>query len=42
MKVIYMPHWLEFYSIAIHSDVTSNKKDIINHLINSGICKTRE
>lgn len=26
MKVIYMPHWLEFYSIAIHSDVTSNKK----------------
>ncbi len=33
MKVIYMPHWLEFYSIAIHSDVTSNKKDIINHLV---------
>lgn len=26
MKAIYMPHWLEFYSIAIHSDVTSNKK----------------
>ncbi|HAR5102397.1 TPA: type II toxin-antitoxin system PemK/MazF family toxin [Staphylococcus aureus] len=26
LKVIYMPHWLEFYSIAIHSDVTSNKK----------------
>lgn len=33
LKVIYMPHWLEFYSIAIHSDVTSNKKkDIINHI----------
>ncbi|MDW4166518.1 type II toxin-antitoxin system PemK/MazF family toxin [Staphylococcus saprophyticus] len=26
MKVIYMPHWLDFYSSAIHSDVTSNKK----------------
>ena len=26
MKVIYMPHWLEFYSSAIHSDVTRNKK----------------
>lgn len=26
MKVIYMPHWLEFYSSAIHNDVTSNKK----------------
>lgn len=42
MKVIYMPHWLEFYSIAIHSDVTSNKKDIINHLVEEQcICKTR-
>lgn len=26
MKIIYMPHWLEFYANAIHSDVTSNKK----------------
>ncbi|MCD8887933.1 type II toxin-antitoxin system PemK/MazF family toxin [Staphylococcus arlettae] len=26
MKVIYMPHWLEFYSSAIHNDVTNNKK----------------
>ncbi len=23
---VHLPHWLEFYSIAIHSDVTSNKK----------------
>ncbi|RIM75501.1 type II toxin-antitoxin system PemK/MazF family toxin [Staphylococcus xylosus] len=26
MKVIYMPHWLEFYSSAIHNDVMRYKK----------------
>ena len=33
MKVIYMPHWLEFYSSAIHNDVTSNKRGIINRMV---------
>ncbi|HJE01069.1 type II toxin-antitoxin system PemK/MazF family toxin [Staphylococcus auricularis] len=26
IKVMYMPHWLEFYSYAIYNDVTNDKK----------------
>lgn len=33
MKVIYMPHWLEFIQLLYIAMLQAIKKDIINHLV---------
>ncbi|CAA3853455.1 Phage protein [Staphylococcus aureus] len=33
MKVIYMPHWLEFIQLLYIAMLQAIKKDIINHIV---------